>query len=105
MEYAYTPSPLNPPFFIRWILRLRRKQYIHGQMKAGVEIPGVEGGTLGTANMSLDEGLARLKKIVDRLKRETPTEESKAFGPMTHEETIGLNLRHAELHLSFFVVE
>src|SRR3989442_233125 len=44
MEYAYTGTPLNPPFFIRWILRMRRKQYIHGQMKAGVKIPGVEGG-------------------------------------------------------------
>jgi hypothetical protein len=103
MEYAYTPSPLNPPFFIRWFLRMRRKQYIYGQMKPGVRIPGVEGGTLGTASMSLDEGLARLQKVVDRLKRETPTEESKAFGPMTHEEAISLNLRHAELHLSFFV--
>src|ERR1700752_2937025 len=64
MEYAYTPSPLNPPFFIRWFLRMQRKKYIHGTMKAGVRIPNVEGGTLGTASMSLDEGLTRLRKVV-----------------------------------------
>jgi hypothetical protein len=105
MEYAYTPAPLNPPFFIRWFLRMQRKKYIHGTMKPGVRIPNVEGGTLGTSSMSLDEGLARLQKVVDRLKREAPTVESRAFGPMTHDETIALNLRHAALHLSFFVPE
>jgi hypothetical protein len=105
MEYAYTPAPMKPPFFIRWILRMRKKKYLYGSMRPGVWIPRVEGGTLNTAPMGLEEGLMRYRAIADRLKKDAPTVESQAFGPLTHEEAIALNLRHAELHLSFFVPE
>src|SRR5262245_23738347 len=43
MEFAFTGSPLNPPFFIRWLIRMKRKQFFVGPMPAGVKIPGVPG--------------------------------------------------------------
>ena len=101
MEYAYTPAPLKPPFFIRWILRLRRNNFIWKPMKPGVRIPGVAGGTLGTNPVPLDEALPRFRRTAERLKKEAPTAPSPAVGPMTHDEGIALNLRHAELHLGF----
>src|SRR5262245_30744732 len=104
-EFSYTGVPLNPPFFIRWILRFQKKKFLRGPMRAGVHIPNCPGGTLGIDPMPLDEALDRYKKIMQRLKVEAPTFKSPIFGHMTHEESIALTLRHAELHLSFFVPE
>jgi hypothetical protein len=104
-EYAYTGAPLKTPFFIRWILRLRKQKYLYGSMPSGVRIPQVEGGTLGTDPMPLDEGWERFRRAMERLKKEPPTAPSPVFGLLTHEEGIALNLRHAELHLSFFIPE
>jgi Protein of unknown function (DUF1569) len=103
--FSFTGVPLRPPFFIRWILRWRKKQFLYGPMRAGVKIPGVPGGTLATDPLSLDEGFDRFQRIMLRLKKEPPTARSPIFGHMTHEESIALTLRHAELHLSFFVAE
>jgi hypothetical protein len=104
-EHGYTGSPLKVPFFIRWILRLRKRKFLYGPMRAGVKIPGVEGGTLATDAVPLDEGLGRFHRVLERLKVEAPTAPSPVFGPLTHEESIALNLRHAELHLGFLIPE
>ena len=102
-EFAYTGTPLKVPFFIRWILRLRKKKFLYGTMKAGVKIPGVEGGTLGMEPMPLDEALPRYRRILERLQTETPTAPNVIFGKLKHEEWMALHTRHAELHLGFFV--
>src|SRR5262245_20550115 len=104
-EYAYTPMPLKPPFFVRWFLRLRKRKFLYGPMRAGVRIPGVAGGTLATEPASLDDGLTRFRRVLERLKVEPPTVPSPVFGMLTHDETIALNLRHAELHLGYHVPE
>ena len=105
-EYGYTGSPLRVPFFIKWIqwiLRLRKRKFLYGPMRAGVKIPGVEGGTLATDPEPLDEGLGRFRRAMERLKTEAPTAPSPFFGPLTHEESIAMNLRHAEVHLGFLI--
>ena len=102
-EFSYTDMPLNPPFFVRWILRWQKGKYLYGPMPAGVRIPRVNGGTLGTDPMTLEEGLDRLQRVIARLRVEPPTAPSKVFGMLTHEESIALNLRHAELHLGFLI--
>src|SRR6476659_5314269 len=82
-EFAYTGAPLNPPFFIRWILRTRKKKFLAGPMPAGVKIPKVENGTLGTEAMSTADALARYRAIMQRLAREAPVKPNVIFGPMT----------------------
>lgn len=104
-EYGYTGSPLKVPFLIKWILRLRKRKFLYGPMRAGVKIPGVEGGTLATDPVPLEEALGRFRRVMERLKAEPPTAPSAIFGKLTHDEAIALNLRHAELHLGFFVPE
>jgi hypothetical protein len=101
-EFSYTGVPLKPPFFIRWLLRLQKNSFLYKPMRAGVRIPGVNGGTLGTQPMALDEALRRFKSICQRLKTEPPSAPSPIFGQMTLDESIALALRHAELHLGFF---
>jgi hypothetical protein len=104
-EYGYTGVPLKVPFFIRWILRLQKRKFLYGPMRSGVRIPRVEGGTLATDPVPLEEGLGRYRRALERLKVEAPTAPSPIFGRLTHEESIALSLRHAELHLGFFIPE
>jgi hypothetical protein len=101
-QYAYDGVPIKPPFPIRLILRMRKKQFLGGSLPWGVKIPRVQGGTLGTEAISLDEGLARYRAVTERLRGEPPKHAHAIFGRLAHEEWIALHLRHAELHLGFF---
>jgi hypothetical protein len=101
--FSYTRQPIPPPPLpIRLVLRLLRKRIIHGAMPAGFKMRGATGGTIGTELMSTSDGWARFESGWQRLVREPPSEPSAAFGKLTHEQAIQLNLRHAELHLGFF---
>jgi hypothetical protein len=102
-DYAYAGYPLKTPFFIRWILRSRKQKFIHEPMQAGVKIPGVPGGTAATEPVPLDEAVGRMHRAMARLKSEAPTLVHPIFGPLTHDEWIAINLRHAELHLGFHI--
>src|SRR2546421_5097689 len=104
-DYSYTGAPMKPPFFIRWILRTQKSKFLYSPMRAGLKIPRVAGGTYSIEAMPSDEGLARLRRAFDRLQREAPTTPNVIFGPLTHEQWIALNLRHADLHLSFFAAQ
>ena len=81
----------------------KRNSYIYGPMKPGIRIPRIDGGTLGTEPMEMEEGLKRFMKAFERLKRETPTCPSPVFGMMTRQEAQAMNQRHAELHFGFFI--
>lgn len=104
-EYSFTGSPLKVPFFVRWILRLRKKKFLNEPMRAGGRIPGIKGGTLATEPMPLEEAWPRLRRVLERLKTEAPLPPNTIFGALTHDEWIAINLRHAELHLGFMVTE
>ena len=102
-EFAYQDVPLpRPPIFIRLMLPLLKNRFLNKGFPAGVSIPKVEGGTLGTEPMPTSAAIEKFQTIAQRLKREAPTHPSPAFGKLTHEDGIKLQLRHAELHLSFF---
>jgi hypothetical protein len=74
-------------------------------MRGGVKIPGVKGGTTGADDVPLQESLQRYRSALARLKVEPAKFPSPAFGPMSEEDRIRLQLRHAELHLGFIVVD
>lgn len=103
INYSYDGYPMGPPpWVIRVILGFLKKKYLRQGMPAGVEIPKVKGGTFATEPLSTEEGAARLRKAVARLASGEPAKfPSPAWGEMPAEERIALNLRHAELHLSF----
>jgi Protein of unknown function (DUF1569) len=103
MNYPYDGFPMGrPPWFIRVILRMLKNKYLRKGMPAGVKIPKVENGTFATEVLSTNEGASRLRKSLARLKSgEEAKYDSPAWGKMPNEERVALNLRHAELHLSF----
>ena len=95
------PDAVRPPLPVRMVLRLMRNRFVAKGMPAGVRIRNIPGGTLGLDELPADEALARYRAAMVRLRRSPPTMPNPAFGPLTHEQWIQLNLRHAELHLSF----
>jgi len=96
------PSTLKVPWFIRFLIRMKKDKYVLDGMPAGARIPWVENGTYATEVLSTDEGAARVRKSMQRLKSGEPAKfDSPAFGPMSHEDRVAMMLRHAELHLSF----
>lgn len=101
--FAWEGYPLKPPPWpIRFLIGLKRKRYVQEAMDAGVHIPGVANGTAATDAISTEVGAQRLRQALMRLKaREAPKFHSPAFGEMEYDDRVGLNLRHAELHLSF----
>lgn len=103
IDYSFEgfPPKLNPPWIIRFILKFQRSKFLKGPMPRGVKIPGIEGGTLATEVVPLEEGVRHLRSSLERLQREKPTQPSVLFGEMTHEEWIMGTLRHAELHMSY----
>jgi hypothetical protein len=97
------PASVHPPLPVRIIAKLMRNSVINKGMPPGMRIGRVPGGTLGLDEMPTDEGLVRFNDALERIRRAAPTQPNPAFGPLTHEQWISLNLRHAELHLGFHV--
>jgi hypothetical protein len=97
---GYPPS-LRPPWFVKLLLRTMKSKYLK-QLPAGARIPNIPGGTLGIDPISTDDGLARFRSATQRLEQSAPQHPNIIFGPMTQKEWIAMNLRHAELHMSFF---
>jgi hypothetical protein len=100
--YEGFPPGAHPPFFIRWFIKRKKAQYLRDGMRPGVRIPRSKDGTFGTEVMTTDEGASRLRAALMKLAKGEPARyHSPAFGAMPHDERIALQLRHAELHLSY----
>jgi hypothetical protein len=97
---GYPDMPV--PWLVRVMAKLFKKRVIFNVMDPGMRIGRVPNGTFGLDVIPAPEGLSRLRRAYNRLAAQTPSKPNPAFGPLTHEEWLGLNLRHAELHLSFF---
>jgi len=87
----------EPPPEVGVAMRAMLGSILENGMDAGMMLPEVEGGTFGAEEM--------VRTALDRLKSgEVATHDSPAFGEMSHEQRVKLNLRHAELHLGFLDV-
>lgn len=98
---GYPPALGKPPWIIRVILKMRKNTYINKGLPAGIRIPKVDGGTVGVDNVPTDEGLRRLRAAFERMKKTPPCTPNVIFGPLSHDEWMQLQCRHAELHFSF----
>ncbi|MBX9736745.1 MAG: DUF1569 domain-containing protein [Phycisphaerales bacterium] len=104
--YAHdgVPAAGHPPWFVRLPARWFFKRYFLSRtMMPGLRPLRSPEGTLAVEVMQTPEALAKLKAGTARLVATAPTKPNPLLGPLTHQEWIALHLRHAELHLSFFV--
>ena len=97
--YPELPQLSSP---LRLLLPWFKKGFLNQELPAGFRIRNLPEGAFGAAPMPTDDALAQLRSVLDRLARESPARPHPIFGALTHEEWIKYNLRHAELHLSFF---
>lgn len=96
------PSMPTPPWLLRVIVPLLKGRFLNKGLPAGARIPKVPAGTFGTEPMETDQALAALHEALSRLQSQMPAVPNPILGPLSHEDWVKLNLRHAELHLSFF---
>ena len=101
VDYCFDGAPLEVPFWIAMLVRPMKRIILYKPMRTGTRIPGVPGGTLALDDLPFDEALSKFRKNFSRLASEAPAKPHMVFGPLTHDEWINFNLRHAELHLSF----
>ena len=95
------PPEVRAPLPVRMILRMMRGTVLKKGMMTGVRIGKLPGGTVGLDEVDAEEGLRRFRAALQRLRSTPPTIPNPVFGALTHAQWIQLNLRHAELHLSF----
>jgi hypothetical protein len=98
----------QPPWFVRWTMRvvgqlITRYVLAHG-MWAGFQLPRPLAREVVAADgTTTEEGLAALRAAVRRLKTDPRRDGISPFGRLTPEQWDRIQLRHAELHLSFIV--
>jgi hypothetical protein len=104
MKMSLDGASFRVPIYVRMIAPLFKKKLLRGPMKPGFKLPeNASQELMPSGPVSTQEGLDDLRKTIDRLNRESQRHPSPVFGQMTRQEWDQLHLRHAELHLSFFV--
>lgn len=105
IDYPYLgyPAALVLPESFKTQARASLPRLMQETMRPGENLPGIVGGTLATEETPADVGLARLEAAATRLQAQDPVHDDPAFGPVTRHQWTEINLRHCELHLSFFV--
>lgn len=96
------PDMAQPPWLLRMLVPLMKGRFLNKGLPAGVRIPSVPEGTFGVEQKPTDQALAELREALPRIQSQAPTRPNPILGPLTHDQWVKLNLRHAELHLSFF---
>jgi hypothetical protein len=102
INYPFDGYPFKAPWIVKLVMRPMKGRFLKGPMSSGRKIPGIPTGTVGADSISADEGIVRIRAAAKRLAANVPPLPNLLFGNLSHDEWIAINLRHAELHLSFF---
>lgn len=108
INYAWEgyPPELRPNWAVRFIMRRLVRKIARSGYPSGSRIPSVENGTFATEPLSTEVGAKQLREALDRLESPEPAKfDSPAFGRVEEDVRVALQLRHAELHLGYFLLE
>ena len=104
MNSSIDGTDMKFPWLMKKIILLfiNKEKMLNKTLSPGFKIPKKgEAQFSPDPNVSTEEGLASLRAAIERCQTETSRAEHPAFGELTREEWDKLNLRHAELHMSF----
>ncbi len=90
--------PLPVRLVGRWFLK---KKFLRDGMPAGFQLKGGIAKEILPDETDVQQALDHLRRSAERLKNHPGDVLHPFFGPMTHEEILKINCRHAELHMSF----
>ena len=93
------------PWFIRLLAPFLKKRFLTKTMSAGFQLPKHIEADFFPAADSPRDAFEKLRAAVARLQNEKMTAKHPVLGKLTHEEWTQLHMRHAELHLSFAVID
>jgi hypothetical protein len=91
----------SAPPEVRAVAIAHKDFVLHNPMRAGTKLPPAGEERFIPGPLSPAEGLTKLEEAAARLAAATPTAEHAYLGPLTPEEWILVQCRHAELHLGF----
>jgi hypothetical protein len=100
MNMAIDGPPFKPAWFVRVIGPFFKNRVISRPMSPGFKLPR-NGTPLVPDPCDVAAGVASLERAIARLEQNAERKPHFVFGPMTREEWDLLQLRHAEMHLSF----
>jgi hypothetical protein len=104
IEMSLDGAKFTPSWYIRWLGPWIKNRMITQPMRPGFQLPAYAAKFLiPEEECEMHDALAHLHSAVTRLQTTTTRHPSPLLGPLTLEEWNQLHLRHAELHLSFFV--
>ena len=97
------PPEIKIPLLMRMMGRMFKGMVTSGKtLSPGFSPPKGSEALLPKPVVSFEHGLARLRKVIDRLDSGAQCiQASPAFGKMTHDEWMRLHMGHAQLHLGF----
>ena len=103
MDKAVNGFDFDAPLVMKVFGRVLKVFGVDRPIKPGIRPPkSVEERFWAPADISLDEAIVYLRRSVKAANVPgSMTHPSPLFGKMTHEQWLGLNYRHAELHLGF----
>ncbi len=92
------------PWFVRTVIApFMKRNFISGTISPGFQFTPQMAAFRPDENAEPKSALDEFRKQFSRLQREAPTAPNPFLGELTHQEWIGTNLRHCELHLSFLI--
>ena len=102
MNSAIDGVDFKVPFFIRLIAPLMKKRFVRGPIKPGFQMPeSMRPIFMPPDEVNTEDGLLALREAVARLKSDPTRDRNVFLGNLTREESDSMQMRHAELHLSF----
>jgi Protein of unknown function (DUF1569) len=104
IDMSLDGARFKPPWFVRLVGPWIKNRMLTRPMRAGFQLPANAAKYLIPEDeCEMHEALAHLHAAVTRSHATDQRHPSPVFGPMTAAEWDQLHLRHAELHLSFFL--
>ncbi len=91
------------PWYLSLMAKLFKNKLINGPMPAGFKLPSNGARQMEPPPTSTEQGLAELRRAVERLQREPHRARHPMFGDLTRDEYNKIHLHHANLHMSFIV--
>ncbi len=94
------------PWFARKLIApFMKNSFLTKPMRAGFRLPARAASILPGAEISLPAAVAKLRSALARFNAEPQRAEHPFLGKLASQESTALQLRHAELHMSFVVPE
>lgn len=98
-------APYTAPWYVRFIGWFIKGRFVRNPMPVAFELPEDAAKHLIPGETTWEDGLKALQSAIQRMKTEQQRHPSPFLGYLTNEQWDQLHCRHAELHLSFIVLE